>query len=479
MEKRTEQTINVKISCFMIIIITSLPLLADFLLCGTKLSYQLVRIEALRNGLEQYGVHLWAKPEWINPTGFSFAHYYGDTFLYIPAVFRLAGCSVQASYRIFLILINIVTVLIAYKVFEKIFEDMYVGVLGTALYSSSVYRMFLLYAEAELGEVLALVFLPIVLYGCYLLFYDENTKWAYLWIAIGISGILRSHVLSAGITILFLMMFAICCFKKYGQKNTWIQTGLAIAMTLAFNLNYLYTMFRYMTCGMYILNPFMRQAIQSNGLQITQLFMCFYQAGGSHEFGMNGISGALPVGLGFPLVIGVVLFLYLVFVCGPDYQKQIKLYGCKMCVMGVIACYCSTLCFPWDRICKIGSIFTVAVSAIGQPWHFLQIGVIAFSMLGCMAYIMLKQKNRLYSKVYGVGLVMVALLCCSYLVANMLFTYNFVRVYTAEEIPYGEIAGSGILVEPMHTMWYVMAVISYMALIVNIILYVKGTKKRG
>ena len=182
-----EKRINITLAYLIIVLITSLPLLTDFLLCGTKLSHQLIRIEALKNGLQQYGLHLWAKPEWIHPTGLSFAFYYGDTFLYIPAVLNLLGFSVQASYSLFLILINIVTVLVAYKVFEKIFIDKYAGILGTALYSASIYRMFLLYGEAEVGEVLSLIFLPVVLYGCYLLFCDENTKWSYFWIAIGLS----------------------------------------------------------------------------------------------------------------------------------------------------------------------------------------------------------------------------------------------------------------------------------------------------
>lgn len=477
-EAEREKRTNIALACAIIVLISSLPLLTDFLLCGTKLSYQLIRIEALKNGLEQYGLHLWVKPEWINPSGLSFAHYYGDTFLYIPAVLNLMGLGIQASYRVFLILINIVTVLVAYKVFEKIFADKYVGVLGSALYSASVYRMFLLYGEAELGEVVALIFLPIVLYGCYLLYFDDSAKWSYLWIAVGLSGMLRSHILSVCITVLFAVILAFVCVGNYRKRRVWVQTGLTIAMFFAFDLNYLYTLFRYVSCGRYILNPFTGQAIQTNGLQMAQLFMCFYQAGGSHEFGTNGMNQAVPVGLGFPLLIGIVLFLYLIFVYRADYEKQIRYYGYKACAIGAIACYCSTLFFPWDSIGKMGNMSAAVVSAIWQPWHFLQVGLIAFSVLGCVVYIMLKQKAILYSKIYGVGLVMMTLLCSSYLTANMLFTYDFVRVYTSEEIPYGEIAGMGIQVEPMHNTWYLCSLLSIIAIVLNVFLYKKISSKR-
>lgn len=472
-----EMRVNITLACCIIAFITCLPLLTDFLLCGTKLSYQLIRIEALKNGLQQYGLHLWAKPEWIHPSGLSFVFYYGDTFLYIPAVLNLLGFSVQASYQLFLVLINVMTVWVSYKVFATLFSDKYVGVLGAALYSASIYRMFLLYGEAELGEVLALAFLPIVLYGCYMLFMDES-RWAYLWIAIGLSGMLRSHILSACITILFVVIFALIQFRSYRNKRTWIQTGLVVLTVILFNLNYLYTMYRYVTCGMYFINPSEGQMIQAKGIQLAQLFMCFYQAGGSHEFGVNGIEDAVPVGLGFALFAGVLLFLYLMFVYGSDYDKKIKGNGYKTLAIGAIACYCSALCFPWDRIFKLGDATAFATSMMQEPWHFLQIGLIAFSALACIVYGMIKQKNLLFSKIYGVGLVGITLLFSSYLTANMLFTYDFIRVYAPEEIPYGEIAGMGVQVELMHTSWYLCTAITVITVAGIIVMYMRDRKSK-
>lgn len=476
-EAEREKKVNIALVCLVITVVTCLPLFTDFLLCGTKLSYQLIRIEALKDALQQYSLHLWAKPEWIHPSGLSFVFYYGDTFLYIPAVMNLLGLSVQTSYRIFLILINIMTVLVSYKVFEKMFQDKYIGVLGSALYSASIYRMFLLYGEAELGEILALIFLPIVLYGCYLMFVRENEKWAYLWIAIGLSGMLRSHILSVGIAILFVLILAIIYIKRYREKFVWIQTGLTILTVALLNLNYLYTMFRYVTCGRYQINPFAGQRIQTNGIQPAQLFMCFYQAGGSHEFGVNGISDAVPVGIGFSLFVGIMTFLYLMFVYRVDYDKNIKRNGWIAFSIGTIASFCSTLCFPWDSMAELGAATATIVSMIWQPWHFLQIGLLAFTVLGCMTYLMVRQKDILYGKLYGVASVVAALLFSSYLAANMLFTYDFIRVYVQEEIPYAEIAGMGIQVEPMHNTWYFCTGIVIITLIANVVLYTRDNKR--
>ena len=472
-----EQRINVTLMCVLIMFIISLPLFTDFLLCGTKLSYQLIRIEALKNGLEQYGLHLWSKPEWIHPMGYMLSMHYGDTFLYIPAVLNLMGLSIQASYRIFLVLINIATVIISYKVFEKIFCDKYVGILGAALYSASIYRIFLLYGESELGESLALVFLPLVLYGYYLIFVKPS-KWAYFTLAIGLGGILRSHILSFCIVLIFSLIVILIHIKQLKSLKVWIQLMLAMIVMILQNLNYLYTMFRYVTCGVYALNPFEGQTIQAKGLQIAQLFMCFYQAGGSHEFGANGVANAVPVGLGFVLLLGIVLFMYLVFVYGDEYPANAKRHGFKALFIGALACYMSVLSFPWDRLSKCGGKLAEWISAIQEPWHFLQVGLLAFSILGCIVYKMLREKNAMYSKIYGIGMVMAALLFSSYLATNMLFTYDFVRIYIPEEIPYGEVAGMGIQVELMHNWWYVFTAVSILTLVGNIIFVLKNTKKR-
>jgi len=471
-----EKMINIRLVCLIIVLVASLPLFTDFLLNGTKLSYQLIRIEALKNGLQQYGLHLWAKPEWIQPLGLSFAFYYGDTFLYIPAVLNLLGFSVMASYRIFLIIINIATVAVSYHVFCKMFQNEYVGVLGAALYSASVYRMFLMYGEAELGEIIALVFLPLVLYGCYLIFMKQDSKWAYIWMVIGLTGMLRSHVLSTCIALLFVLIIALIHIKQYKCKYAWIQTALVFASLVLFNLNYLYTMYRYTTCGIYLLNPLEGQMIQSKGIHLAQLFMCFYQAGGSHEFGTTGIIDAVPVGLGVSLFAGALVFLYLLFVYGDMYERKVKTNGYKAFFVGLAACYLGALCFPWDRIFKLGNGMANIISMMQEPWHFLQIGLIAFSALACIVYGMIKEKNASYSKIYGVVLVVSTLLFSSYLVANMLFTYDFVRVNTAEEIPYGEIAGMGVQVEMMHTSWYLCTAIAVLAVVATIVKYVWDRK---
>ncbi len=472
---RDEKKINIVLGCILLVGLTSLPLFTDFLLSGRFLAYQLLRIESLKAGLSQFGISLWAKPDWLNPQGFSFAFFYGDSFLYIPAFLRLIGLDVQMSYRLFLILINAVTVIFSYVSFRELFQDAYTGLLGTTLYSASVYRLFLMYAEGELGEVLALAFLPLALLGgCRILLGGEKQekKTDFCFLGLGLSGVFRSHILGFGIAVLFLLVLLLIQIPKWKTAGLWKQLGLSALAFLLLNGNYLYGILQYIKSGEFVLNPVSGQMIQKNGLQAAQLFMCFYQAGGSHEFGSGGVNEAAPVGLGFVLFLAILAFFYLVFVYGESLDREDKANGWKAFGIGAAACFMSLLCFPWDALLKLSGLTSSLVSMIQFPWHFLFAALPAFSLLGCLTYRMVQKKFPGWGRLYGIGLVGAGCMGSSYMLANMLFTYDFVRLKTGEELWFptakeGEEAmqalASGIKVSPAPGIWYVLTVLCLLA----------------
>ncbi len=434
--KWDEKRINIVLGCLLLTFLASLPLFTDFLLWGADLQYQLLRIDALKDGLREAGIVLWAKPDWVDPHGFSFAFFYGDTFLYIPAFLRMAGVNVQMSYRLFLILVNAATAFGSYAAFRKVFEDDYTGLLGSALYTMSIYRVFLLYAEAELGEVIALIFLPFVLAGICLIFRkEEERKMGWLWLSVGFSGVLRSHILSFGITALFFLAFVLIYAKSLRKATVWKQLGMAVAAFLLFNINYLYAMLQYIRIGGFVVNPVSGVPIQDKGVQIVQLFMGFYQAGGNREFGVQGVGAAAPVGLGLVFLAAIMVFCYLIFVYGEEFGKEEKKSGFAALGLGVFACLLGTLCFPWDFVLKWSGLTSSLVSMIQAPWHFLQAALLAFSVLGCITYRMtLKKYGAFYGKIYGLGLAAAGVFSASYLIANLLYYFDFVRVRGGEEI---------------------------------------------
>lgn len=469
--KRTD----IILGCLLLTLLASIPLFTDGMSVGTDLQYQLLRIEVLKDGLKATGPLLWVIPDWIEPKGYSFVFFYGNTFLYIPALLRLLGMNVMASYQAFMVLVNAATAFGSFAAFRKIFGDSATGFLGSTLYTMSVYRVFLLYAEAELGEALALIFLPFVLTGICLVFgrRDEERKNGWLWIAMGCSGMLRSHILSFGIAVLFVFFFTVISFRKLKNAVIWKQMGLSLAAFALMNLNYFYSVIQYVRLGGFSLNPVIGIPVQKKGVQLMQLFMGFYQAGTGHEFGEQGMAGAAPIGLGIVFLAVILVFCYLVFVYGDVFEKEEKERGYAALGFGAAASYLGTLWFPWDFILKWSEIFASWISAMQAPWHFLQAALVAFTALGCITYRMVKKKyGGGFGKIYGFGLGAASCVFSSYVIAGISFYYGFVRIKTAEELwmPTEKeyettlpILAAGIQMCEADIIWYVLTAISVMA----------------
>lgn len=487
--KRDKKKTNIVLGCLLLTFLASLPLFTDFLMTGTDLQYQLLRIEALRDGMKEAGILLWAKPDWIDPKGFSFAFFYGDTFLYIPALLRLIGVNVEMSYQLFLLLINAATVFGSYAAFRKIFGGDYEGLLGSALYSMSVYRVFLLYAEAELGESLALIFLPFVLAGARQIFYkqDEKENNGWLWLFLGFSGMLRSHILSFGIAVLFFIMSALLCMGSLKKMFVWKQLGIGMVAFLLLNLNYFYAILQYIRIGGFVINPVSGIPIQDKGVQIIQLFMAFYQAGSNRNFGIYGVEHAAPVGLGLVFLVIILAFCYLIFVYGETFGKEEKKNGYAAVGEGLFACFLSTLCFPWDSILKWSGFTSSWISMIQAPWHFLQAALLAFTVLGCLTYRMVKKKYGVsISRIYGLGLAALGCFSSSYLIADLMYDSNFIRVKMGEEvwIPVAEggkevftILASGLQLFAADGIWYVLTIAGGLVL-AGCVVYVVNQNRR-
>ncbi len=165
---------------FLIILLSSLPLFTDYLVPeGGDLGYHLMRIEGIKDGLlaGQFPVRI--APNWQFGFGYASSVFYGETLLYPAALLRLVGFPVQTSYQIYLFLVNVATALAAYGCFSRLFGQKQIGLLCSGLYTLSVYRIYRTYCFGALGETLAMLFLPLLVYGFYRVFAWDVSKEGY------------------------------------------------------------------------------------------------------------------------------------------------------------------------------------------------------------------------------------------------------------------------------------------------------------
>lgn len=77
--------------------ISSLPLFVNYMVRGYDFEFHMMRIEGLAKGLMSGQFPVKLQPGWMNGYGYPVSVMYGDLLLYLPALLRILGFTLQAS----------------------------------------------------------------------------------------------------------------------------------------------------------------------------------------------------------------------------------------------------------------------------------------------------------------------------------------------------------------------------------------------
>lgn len=361
---------------------SSYPLMTNYVMSGGDLVFHLLRIEGVKDALLSGQFPVRIAPEWQCGHGYAASIFYGDTLLFIPAILRLTGFSIQTSYKIFLFLLNIGTCLISYYAFAKVFRNKYLGSLCSLLYTMSIYRFFKMYYSAALGEVISMMFIPLLVAGLYRIFTEdvEEPKYRRNWVlpAIGFCGMVQSHILSTYIVACFTILLCILMWRKVFCKETFVVLAKTVVVTALVSAWFLVPFLDNMSSGAYVVNHISGRLIQCRGLQVAQLFKLFFNVGRNWDFYNNGLVSAEPLGLGCVLAVGLGLFGLLVWSRKTDNLERGMLKAGKIAAfMGICAMAMSTYLFPWDRIQRLGALTEMMTGPLEFPSRFLSVATIA------------------------------------------------------------------------------------------------------
>ena len=366
----------------LIVLFACVPLMTNYLLSGQDLTFHLMRIEGLAEGLKQGQFPVKMQPVWLNDYGYPVSILYGDLFLYVPAVLRIIGFSLQASYKIYLVMIQIITAINTYLCCKEIAEDRKLGVVGCFLYVFATNRMTNIYYRAAVGEYTALAFLPLVFLGLfYLLGEKERTraeqKKVFFLLVMGYTFMLESHMLSFNIAIVFSIIYCLFHFKKFLQ-NFWFLVKTAL-ITIGLNFVFLVPMADYMIShDMKVKFASQIENMQEHGLFLSQLFQMFRFPVSLSGNVMNGVGGDMAIGIGLAYMLMLALFVWELCCCfwrkkkGLANEGMIQTESVRIFVIFLLCLVMSCYFFPWHAIGKIpvlGSILTPYQFA----WRFIGI----------------------------------------------------------------------------------------------------------
>lgn len=186
---------------------------------------------------------------------------YPNLFLYPVALLRVLGISLLTANKVMVYVINILTVIIAYKCIKTITADKLNAAIAASVYSLFPYRMFVMTASGSAaGRGFALMFLPLFVAGLYRLvrtdlsyrdnkaFYINNI----LMMTIGAAGIVNSHILCFIMTALFAVAFCIFNIKYVFRRDTLLSLLSGAFLTLFLGLTSISLLLGYIDSGLNI-----------------------------------------------------------------------------------------------------------------------------------------------------------------------------------------------------------------------------------
>lgn len=393
---RNKDNINVIMCIALIIIFSSLPLFSPYLFNGHDLNFHLMRIEGIMEGIQSGQFPVKIQPNWLNGYGYGTSFFYGDVFLYIPAILRLIGFNVQNAYKLFVLIINIVSTIISYYCFRRLLGNRKLGILCAFLYTTSVYRLGNIFIRAAVGEYTAMIFLPMVLVGVYEILYLSDKKYkrnSWLIAAIGFSGILLSHIITCEIVALIAVIICLINWKKSFKKERLIEFVKMIFTILLLTIWFIVP-FVDMSRGDYVFNNSVEwNGIQTSGVFISQLLTLFPQASGwSFEYTViNGVNigEEFSFALGGGFLISFILFL-LFYINNKNYNDKDLKVGKYFWILGIVLTFMTTIYFPWNDLQSMNEIFYFMISNIQFPWRFLGLVTAFFSIATCVTVKMIK-----------------------------------------------------------------------------------------
>ncbi|HNW04976.1 MAG TPA: hypothetical protein PKI76_06295 [Oscillospiraceae bacterium] len=436
-----------------IILASSVPLGADYVMQGHDIRFHLMRIEGLREGLVSGQFPVRIQPYWLDGYGYAASVFYGDLLLYFPALLRIAGFTAQGAYNAFLLFVNAATCVLAYKGFKKIFRSENAALLGSALYTLSAYRLTDLYVRSAVGEFCAMIFLPTLLAGVYGVLFDDVKRPAYqkAWIApaLAAAGIGYSHVISCFTAGTFLFLGLLLCYKRVFRAERFFalcKTALAAILLCASYaapfIDYGRDAFTFNAASR------MDNLIQTDGVYPAQLFSLFQNGSGNSQSGVGGITGEMPLCLGAALMLGAAAFLYACVteretIPAPDRKK-----GFALLLLSGIACFLCTIYFPWDRISRLGDFAALVVSNVQFPWRYLGVAGLMLAGVSCSAVLVFRRAyGRAPAAVLSGALAAAVLLTSSWTYFDVLNEHGAYRYYDKGSIGTFSIGGGEYLPE--------------------------------
>lgn len=204
---------NINIITLIYIVAVSV-LIVFFTRRGDDFHFHMMRLNAIANeysinGIKAFPIRIYSTV--LDGYGYGAPMFYGDIFMQPFAVLTLFGLSMINAYRLMMLCTFICTFLVTKFIAKKIYSQKVDAEIFVFMYMVSA----TIYGNATgsaIGRDFAQVFVPMVIGGMYLILYKED-RYDWLWLGIGMTGLMFSNVIDFAICAVSLLFIFIINIK--------------------------------------------------------------------------------------------------------------------------------------------------------------------------------------------------------------------------------------------------------------------------
>ena len=369
----------------MIIVMTalfaSMPLMWKGIYDGHDLFFHLNRIEGIAAGLRagQFPVAIHAST--LLGYGYAAPQFYPELFLYLPAVLRNFGVSLAASVRIFEILIHFAAATVCYLSARAVLGSRRTALGAMMLYTLCSYRLSNMYVRATLGESLAMIFFPLLIWALTEVLTRDEKRWPLLSLAM--TGIFLSHLLSTLFAAVICVCAALLCAGKLIRqpKRIFACVKAAFVMLLC-SACFLVPFLDYTDAG---INTSVALTAYDHVLRAGALFVGFSGTGEDLPYEALDFSYTVGVVPGLAIVLGCAFLLIRLYMRKDENTQNDRLTSVLLALSAVLLLM-STDAFPWTWLCHLPRRYSALFQQIQYPWRLVGVACAPLAFAGAWGY---------------------------------------------------------------------------------------------
>lgn len=218
MKGKSKITIVTVLLMMIVSVICMMPCMGRDIPQGDDMTFHILRVESVYQAFKTgqgWPVYIYSRI--LEGYGYGTGIFYPDILLLPAVLFRWMGASPELAMKLYIFVILFLTCCTSYIAGKNIGKSRYIGIVTMILYTMGHYHLEDIYRRSAIGEVLAMMFIPLVFLSLYDFTEEQHRKKGLMCFTF--SALLLSHTISFVLCAMAAFVWVLIRIKKVWNKE--------------------------------------------------------------------------------------------------------------------------------------------------------------------------------------------------------------------------------------------------------------------